>query len=214
VAIVHKTEADQRYQNAVNNAQGHFFEGFIKAACVIYSIRERAEISKTPEPFRVMEKSRDGIFKGRFTARAEPDFQGTLAGGRSIVFEAKYTATDRMKRDALTEKQMDALRKHDQRGALAAVCVGIRNDYFLVPWLVWEDMKSLYGRQYVTVADIEQFRVKFNGAVMFLDYTHEIGGRWIRGADCDFEKWRNAGHEKAKAENAEFDGPGHAADSI
>ena len=99
----------QRYQNAVNNAQGHFFEDYIKAACALYSMRERAEVDKTPEPFRVLEKLRDGIFKGRFTARAQPDFQGTLAGGRSIVFEAKYTTTDRMKRDVLTKEQQDAL---------------------------------------------------------------------------------------------------------
>lgn len=204
----------QRYQNMVNNAQGHFFEGFIKAACVIYSVRERAEISKTPEPFRVMEKLAGGIFKGRFTARAEPDFQGTLAGGRSIVFEAKHTTKDRIKRDALTEKQMELLAKHDQRGALAAVCVGIRDDCFFVPWLIWDDMKNLYGRQYVTAADLEKFRVKFNGAVMFLDYTHDIGGRWIRGADCDMEKWRVKSNEKATAENAESDGPGHAANGV
>ena len=204
----------QRYQNAVNNAQGHFFEGFIKAACVIYSVMERAEITKTPEPFRVMEKFRDGIFKGRFTARAQPDFEGTLSGGRSVVFEAKYTSTDRMKRDVLTGKQMEALKKHNQRGALAAVCVGIRDDYFFVPWPVWEDMKNLYQRQYVTAADLEPYRVKFNGAVMFLDYIHEVGGRWIRGADCDMEKWRFKKNAETEAENAEIDGPRHAADGV
>ncbi|MBD5117614.1 MAG: phage portal protein [Clostridiales bacterium] len=99
----------QRYQNAVNNAQGHSFEEYIKDACALYSRQGRAEIEKTPEPFRVLEKLRDGIFKGRFTAPAQPDFQGTLDGGRSIVFEAKYTTTDRLKRDVLTGEQQDAL---------------------------------------------------------------------------------------------------------
>ena len=51
------TEAERRYQNAVNNAQGHFFEGFIKAACVIYSVMERAEIT-----------AHSRILKGRFRA--------------------------------------------------------------------------------------------------------------------------------------------------
>ena len=46
----------RRYQNTVNNAQGHFFEDAIKAGCAYYSARGRAEIDKTPEPFRVMEK--------------------------------------------------------------------------------------------------------------------------------------------------------------
>lgn len=84
-----------QYQNAVNNAQGHSFEGYIKAACALYSQQGRAEIEKTPEPFRVTAKNRrDGTFSGRFTARAQPDFQGNLDGGRSIVFEAKYTTTN------------------------------------------------------------------------------------------------------------------------
>lgn len=187
-------KARQRWQNGVNNAQGHFFESYIKAACAAYSDSGRAEIHKTPEPFRVTEKSRaDGKFTGRFTAPAQPDFLGTLDGGRSIVFEAKSTTTDRMKRAALTDEQMKRLRNHHERGALAAVCVEIQDSFFFVPWLVWEDMKNLYGRQYVTAADIETFRVRFNGSVLFLDYVNEVGGRWLSGADCVPDKQRKRG---------------------
>ena len=97
--VTAQQQARQQWQNRVNNAQGHFFEGAIMAACQFYHDRERAEIDKTPEPFRVTSKSRNGTFTGRFTAHAQPDFQGTLAGGRSIVFEAKYTATDVIRRN-------------------------------------------------------------------------------------------------------------------
>lgn len=142
------------------------------AAERLESDRERADVDKTPEPFRVLEKSRDGKFKGRFTARAQPDFQGTLDGGRSIVFEAKYTTTDRLKWDVLTQEQRDTLERHARRGALAAVCGGIGNEFFFVPWAVWRDMKEHFGRKYVTAADLEQWRVRFNGAVLFLDYVH------------------------------------------
>lgn len=186
-----------QYQNKVNNAQGHFFEDYIKAACALYSMRERAEVDKTPEPFRVLEKLRDGIFKGRFTARAQPDFQGTLAGGRSIVFEAKYTSTDRMKRDVLTQEQQDALEKHARRGAVAAVCAGINDKFFFVPWAVWRDMKEHFGRKYVTAADLEPWRVRFNGSVLFLDYIHE-----------------RSGSNGKETENAEIDGPGHSANGV
>lgn len=195
---IDQRRARQQYQNKVNNAQGHFFEGAIKAACALYSERERADIEKTPEPFRVLEKSRDGIFKGRFTARAQPDFQGTLAGGRSIVFEAKYTTTDRMKRDVLTPDQKKALERHAKRGALAAVCAGIGNDFFFVPWEIWRDMKERFGRQYVTAADLQPWRVRFNGSVLFLDYVHE----------------RSGSNEKSETAQAENDGPGHTADGI
>ena len=47
--------AAMRYQNKVNNAQGHFFEQAIKAACALYASRGRATADKTPEPFRVLE---------------------------------------------------------------------------------------------------------------------------------------------------------------
>jgi recombination protein U len=161
----------QRYQNAVNNAQGQSFEGYIKAACAAYNIDGRAEIDKTPEPFRVMSKQTNGIFSGRFTARAQPDFQGTLAGGRSIVFEAKYTTTDRVKRDALTDEQMKRLARHEKLGALVGICAGIGDKFFFIPWWAWRDMKQIYGRKYVTAADVEQYRVRFTGAVMFLDYV-------------------------------------------
>ena len=195
---IDKRRAALQYQNKVNNAQGHFFEGAIKAACALYSERERADVDKTPEPFRVMEKSRDGIFKGRFTARAQPDFQGTLAGGRSIVFEAKYTTTDRMKRDVLTKEQQDALERHAARGALAAVCAGIGDKFFFVPWQMWRDMKQLYGRKYVTAADLEPWRVRFNGAVLFLDYIHE----------------RSGNNAETETEQAEINGSGHAANGV
>lgn len=163
----------QQYRNSVNNAQGHFFEGYIKAGCTVYHIQGRAEIDKTPEPFRVIKKNNDGTFLGRFIDHAQPDFCGTIAGGRSICFEAKYTTTDRMKRDVLTDTQMERLEAHEKAGAVAGVCIGIKDKFYFIPWVVWRDMKSIYGRQYVTEAGIEKYRVKFNGSVLFLDYINK-----------------------------------------
>lgn len=165
-------QARQQWQNRVNNAQGHIFEDGIKAACQVYQGSGRATVDKTPEPFRVMEKRRDGTFTGRFTALAAPDFQGTLQGGRSIVFEAKYTTTDRLKRAVVTDAQMSALESHLQSGAAAGVCAGIQDKFFFVPWAVWRDMKAHFGHVSVSAAELEPFRVRFTGAVLFLDYVH------------------------------------------
>lgn len=165
-------QARRQWQNRVNNAQGHFFEGAIMAACRFYHDHERAEIDKTPEPFRVTKKSKDGIFTGRFTALAAPDFQGTLAGGRSIVFEAKYTTKDTIRRSVLTDAQMAALESHTQRGAVSAVCAGINDQFFFVPWPTWRDMKEHFEKVSLRAADLAAFRVCFSGAVLFLDYMH------------------------------------------
>lgn len=163
----------QQWQNTMNNAQGHYFEEAIITACMTYQLQGKAEIDKTPEPFRVMSKECNGIFTGRFIAAAQPDFKGTLKGGRSIVFEAKYTSTERLNRNILTDEQMRSLDHHYRLGALAGVCAGIRDRYYFIPWLYWRDMKIIYGRQYLTAVDLEQFRVRCSGPVMFLDYIHE-----------------------------------------
>lgn len=168
-------KAKQQWRNKVNNAQGHIFEQCIKTACLIYAELGRAQVEKIPEPFMVTNKGAGGIFSGRFTALAQPDFQGTMAGGQSVVFEAKYTTTDRLRREVLTKEQMDALDRHWKMGASAAVCAGIQDQYFFVPWKVWDRMKERFGRKYVTARDLEPYRVKFNGAVMFLDYIHQKG---------------------------------------
>ena len=44
--MIDNQRAALRYQNKVNNAQGHFFESTIKAACALYSDRERADVDK------------------------------------------------------------------------------------------------------------------------------------------------------------------------
>jgi penicillin-binding protein-related factor A (putative recombinase) len=158
----------------VNNAQGYIFENEIKKACQIYSQQGRAEIDKTPEPFRVLKKRPDGKFTGCFTALAQPDFQGTLASGKSIVFETKYTTADRIERGVLTQNQMETLEAHHTMGAAAFVVFGIGSSFFTMPWVYWRDMKQYYGRQYVMPEDLAKWQVKYMGAVMFLDFLHEI----------------------------------------
>ena len=155
-----------------NNAQGHFFEGFIKTACAVYKQKGIACVEKMPEPFMVLEKRDKGIFKGRFIAHAQPDFMGTLSGGRSICFEAKYTSTDKLGQNVLTGEQWDSLEQHWKAGAKAGVCAGIGNVYAFIPWPVWRSMQDIYGRKYMTAEDLEPYRVRFNGACMFLDPLH------------------------------------------
>lgn len=166
----------RKYQNQKNNAQGKHFENYISGACITYAHQGRAKVEKVSEPFRVLKKYRDGTFEGRFTALAQPDFQGTIQGGQSIVFEAKYTTTDRIKRGVLSNMQMEALEHHYKLGAIAGICAGIRDNSFFIPWVIWRDMKKLYGRQYLKVEDIEEYRVRFNGSVMFLDHVHK---KWV-----------------------------------
>ncbi len=165
----------QQYKNRRNNAQGQHFEREILAGCKMYEQHSIAVIDKTPEPFCVTSKNhRTGEFTGRFSTHAQPDFQGTLYGGRSIVFEAKRTSKDRITRNVLTDTQMDVLEKHNRLGALCGVCICIQDDFFFIPWNVWRDMKEMYGRQYLKAEDIEEYKVRFDGAVHFLQNMAEV----------------------------------------
>ena len=176
---VDEDKLKQQYKNRLNNAQGQHFEREILAGCRMYESHGIATIDKTPEPFRVTSKNhRTGEFTGRFSTHAQPDFQGTLYGGRSIMFEAKRTSKDRITRNVLTDTQMDVLEKHSRLGALCGVCICIQDDFFFIPWNVWRDMKEMYGRQYLKPDDIEEYKVKFDGAVHFLMHTEELKGAY------------------------------------
>lgn len=174
---IDEEKLSQQYKNRMNNAQGQHFEREILAGCRMYEQHKIAVIDKTPEPFRVTKKNhKTGEFTGRFSTHAQPDFQGTLHGGRSIMFEAKRTSKDRITRNVLTDTQMEVLEKHNRQGALCGVCICIQDDFFFIPWNVWRDMKEMYGRQYLKAEDIEEYKVKFDGAVHFLaNMEQEVG---------------------------------------
>ena len=158
---------------SMSNARGRLFEDMVKGGCRYYKDRGRAKIEKMPEPFRVIDKDRcNGIATIRFTAHAQPDFIGCLAGGTCIAFEAKYTDTEKLSSRVLTKTQAAALQEYYEHGAMAAVCAGIQDKFFMLPWGVFANMKAWYGRQYVRAEDIAEFEIKFNGVALFLDYKN------------------------------------------
>ncbi|MGN0181429.1 MAG: Holliday junction resolvase RecU [Candidatus Ornithomonoglobus sp.] len=166
---------ETQYRNRCSNDRGHAFENLIVKGCQYYAQRGRAVINKVYEPYRCIKKLEGGKFVGQFTARAEPDFKGVLAGGRAIAFEAKSTRKDRIQQNVLTREQCAWLEEQHRMGALAFVCVEIGGRFFMVPWRTWRDMKQIYGKKYLTAEDMPGLEVMYDGAVRYLDYTD--GGR-------------------------------------
>ena len=158
------------YRSAQANDRGRMFEAMLLAGCKHYRNIGVAEVDKTPEPFRVSRKLGDGKFKGRFGCAAQPDFQGTLTGGTSIIFEAKATTGDRIVYSALTPAQIDLLQSHHVLGAIAFVAVEIDMHMFTVPWSIWRDMRTWFGRKYITKHELQMFEVPYaySRGVMFL----------------------------------------------
>lgn len=164
-----------RYKRQLAGARarvaGNAFEDVIEASCKWYEMHDILKATKTPEPMKPISKpNAKGQFIAVYTKKAQVDFSGTMIGGRSVRFEAKETTTDRFERSRLTDKQMDDLRDHQRVGALCFVllCFGF-SDFYRVPWGVWDNMKQIYGRQYVTEEDLKQYRIPFaSGVIKFL----------------------------------------------
>ena len=147
------------YQGKRNRALGLKFEDIVDEACEYYKSLDIAYIEKTPEPMRVIgvKNRKLGHFIAVFEKVAQPDYKGTMAGGRAIVFEAKHTETDRIKQDAVTEHQKEALDRHETMGAECFVIVCLDNTYYRVPWARWKTMKEDCGHKYMNAADLQPY---------------------------------------------------------
>jgi len=78
-----------------SKASGETFERWISNACEFYLQNGWAHIEKTPEPFHITGKDRDGTVKGYYEKKGQPDYKGILCDGTGIMFEAKHTDSDR-----------------------------------------------------------------------------------------------------------------------
>lgn len=161
------------YKGARSRKMGLAFENLITASCDYYRSIKMADIEKTPEPMRpVSGGDKGGRFIAVYTEQAQPDFKGTLKGGRSVNFEAKYTDTDKMSQYRVSPTQAVRLgRMSDMGGVAFVLCSFGARDFFRVPWAVWNNMKETFGRKYVTAKDLEPFRVKVGktGVLLFLE---------------------------------------------
>lgn len=169
-----KSHAHQ-VQGSISHALGESFEAQILTACEYYRSVCHAEIDKTPEPIKVISGRHQNAsgcwsFEAVFTKQAQPDFQGTLCGGSSVVFEAKATDKDRILQSAVTEEQARALESHANMGALAFVLVCLRGRaVYRVMWEDWQNMKELFGHKYMTAVELEPYRVQMRrGVILFL----------------------------------------------
>ncbi len=161
----------QRSQRGLQSKRaGEHFENMIAASLGWYKDKGVAFIEKTPEPMRPLRPpNRQGQFLACYIKAGQPDFKGTLTGGRAVVFEAKHTDSDRIDYNRLTQEQLNSLAEHDRLGAAAFILVSVElQDFYRVPWGVWRDMRKLYGHKHMNKAELEPFRVQYIAGVLKL----------------------------------------------
>lgn len=163
---------EMQWQGRVNRKNGEVLEQYILEACDYYRVHKIADIDKTPEPFKVlsgMKRLSCGTpgFEGVFAKKAQPDFKGTLAGGRAVVFEAKCSTTGRILQSEVTETQAESMKSHSALGADVFVIVSLDlTTFFRVPWGVWVTMKERFGHKYMNQADLSPFEIKFKNGIL------------------------------------------------
>lgn len=168
-------EMDAQHYKAVmtgkrSKAAGAYWESMISAACQYYRYEHKAEIEKTPEPMRPIRALGQGKFIAHYEKMAQPDYKGSLHGGKAIIFEAKHTDSGRMQRSVISSEQEKQLDRYDEMGATCFVLLSFGFErFFRVNWCVFRDMKKIYGRKYLTPDDIPEFEIHTkNGVLRFL----------------------------------------------
>ncbi len=152
------TPKEQKRQGYRNQEGGAAFEKQLREKFAILSEMGMMHISKVPEPLRVVSGAEKGVFKAIYIrAAAQVDYQGTLAGGRAVLLEAKYTRSDKMEFDRVAERQAAVLTAHDRLGACCGVVVCFSfAAYGVVPWSAWLKMKEILGRKYIKADDLTE----------------------------------------------------------
>lgn len=160
-----KPDPKRQLQGAVARAKGKRFEARLDFTFDAYRRAKSASITKTPEPMRVIQNVGGGKFLCCFEKKAQPDYEGTIKGGRSVMFEAKFTDGDRMEQSRVTDTQRDYM---DEKTALGARCYVVAGfgtgNVYRIPWDVWSHMKEHFGRKYITEADAEVQKYKVAAA--------------------------------------------------
>lgn len=155
-----KAGTDYHARGKASRAVGKAFEDKLDKAFAYYKARGSALIDKTPEPTKIIKRLDGGKFVAVIDRKAQPDYKGTIKGGRSVMFEAKYTASDKIEADRVTDAQREYLDQASAIGAHCYIVAGFKTgNVYKVPWEIWAKMRDYFGRKYVTEPDLRQYFV-------------------------------------------------------
>ena len=162
-----------RIGGARAHRNGAAFEALIEQVCKQYERAGVAYICKTPEPMKPLQPfGPNGKFIACYTKAAQPDFKGTLKGGRAVCFEAKHAADTRIEQKRVTKEQAEAFDKHAALGAVCFVLVSFKLErFYRVPWRIWRSMPEHFGKVSANTKDLKPFEVDI---LHFLDGLEEV----------------------------------------
>ncbi len=163
----------RQIQGKVNRERGKIFEQEIETIAEWYAFHKLARIEKTPEPMKILKHIENGRFEAVFEKNAQPDFKGTIKGGKTVVFDAKFTETTNITYQALSDHQRQVLIEYNELGAVAFILVGFSDgNMYKIDIKTWINMKEIFGHKHIKQKELENnfFRIKKtkNGIADFL----------------------------------------------
>lgn len=171
---LNKKNAERQLQGKINRELGKNFEEQVEAIAQIYHYHKLAMIEKTPEPMKILKHIEKGRFETVFLKSAQPDFKGVIKGGRTVVFDAKFTESNYITYQALSDHQRQVLEQYDELGAMAFVLVGFADgNIYKIDIKTWINMKEIFGHKHIKQEELEAHNLKAkkrkNGIIDFLE---------------------------------------------
>jgi recombination protein U len=159
----------------ISHGIGANFEKEVEKICKIYEEKKLAKIEKTPEPMKILKHVENGRFEAIFTKAAQPDFKGTLKGGKTVVFDAKYTESDRIRYQVLSDFQRQTLLQYKELGAEAFILVGFQDGaIYRIDVETWDGMKENMGRKYILQKELNEMQLEAKNVKGVIDFLRVI----------------------------------------
>lgn len=170
-----------RVRGARSKRNGQTFENLIERSCIRYRTKGIADIKKTPEPMKPVGviNARRGWFKAVYEKKGQPDFTGTIKGGRSVLIEAKHSSVKRIEFERILPQQREDLENCTRLGGLALVVISFNlKDFYCIEWIDWIELKEKTGKKSLNDKDLAPYKVELVlGGIDFLDKFMKSG--WV-----------------------------------
>ncbi|ABB15312.1 prophage LambdaCh01, recombination protein U [Carboxydothermus hydrogenoformans Z-2901] len=158
-----------------------------------YRAQRRAVIHKVPTAWIPLRDSRGRIVTAKVEEKAAVDFLGTYRG-RSLAFDAKHCAGERIRWDRVEDHQAQFLEDWTRDGGISFILVGFNmSRFFVVPWEFWRDgifrWKYEEGPASISIKQMcPEWETRLGGRAT-PDYLAVVDKLWFGGEESGYTWW-------------------------
>ncbi|MBP2654982.1 MAG: recU [Firmicutes bacterium] len=157
--------------------RGKPFEELIIRLNMTYRNQKKAVIHKVPTEWIPLRNGTGKIVSAKVEQKAAVDFMGTYSG-RSIAFDAKHTAKERISWSELQTHQAAFLDEWDQDGGISFILVSFNlQRLYVIPWTFWNTgMREWIKQDGPASLSMKQMPSEYE--VKHYDYLKVVASLW------------------------------------